>query len=244
MIRNCNALISVRRNAFVTKKLMVRSTLSEICSTLLRRFFRFRSIWKSFKITQFWKVLQRIMIHVSHSLKWSMPQKTKLHDIFRLHASRFFEASTEWGKKYDFRFFKWRRFQFFSETLISASSGGSMHEILTPESIAEGIHSMPEWLTLTPNTSTPVVWRLPLKDFSGFWLRDSEKRTPRDKTKHSAPKKKWCEALSLKSDRPYYVDFSVFDRSGKVLKSRNSEKFCKELWFMWVIPWNQACLKK
>ena len=88
------------------KRKMVRSTLSEIWSTLLRRFFRFRSIWKSFKITQFWKVLQRIMIHVSHSLKWSMPQKTKLHDIFRLHASRFFEASTEWGKKYDFRFLK------------------------------------------------------------------------------------------------------------------------------------------
>ena len=57
-------------------------------------------------------------------------------------------------------------------------------------------------------------------------------------------KEKWCEALSLKSDRPYYVDFSVFDRSGKVSKSRNSEKFSKELWFMWVTPWNEACLKK
>ena len=192
---------------------MVRSTLSEIRSTLLRRFFRFRSIWKNFKITQFWKVLQRIMIHVSHSLKWSMPQNTKLHDIFRLHASRFFKASTEWGKKYDFRFFQWRRFQFFSENLISASSGGSIHEILTPRSIAERMHSMPEWLILTPNASMLVPWRLQLKQFSGFRLRDLEKYAHHGtKQNIEHQKEKWCEALSLKSDRSYYVDFSVFDR--------------------------------
>ena len=173
-----------------------------------------------------------------------MPQKIKLHDIFRLHASRVFKASTEWGKKYDFWFFKWRRFQVFCRTLILASSGDSIHEILTPGSIAERIHSMHE-LILTSNTWMLVVWRLPLKDFFGVWLRDLEKyalHVTKQNIQHQ--KEKWCEALSLKSDRPYYVDFSVFDRSGKVSKSCNSEKFSKELWFVCVISWNEACLKK
>ena len=76
------------------------------------------------------------------------------------------------------------------------------------------------------------------------WPRNFKNTLLRGHTKHFTPKRKWCEALSLKSDRPYYVDFSVFDRSGKVSKSCNSEKFSKELWFVWVIPWNEACLKK
>ena len=119
------------------------------------------------------------------------------------------------------------------------------HEILTPRSIAERMHSMPEWLMLTPNASMLVALRLRLKQFSGFWLRDLEKYAHHGtKQNIQHQKEKWCEALSLKSDRPYYVDFSVFDRSGKVSKSRNSEKFSKELWFMWVTPWNEACLKK
>ena len=51
------------------------------------------------------------------------------------------------------------------------------------------------------------------------------------RTRQSIPhqKEKWCEALSLKFARPYYVVFPVFDRSGKVSKSFNSEKFLKKI---------------
>ena len=98
---------------------------------------------------------------------------------------------------------------------------------------------------LPPNASMLAAWRARLKDFSWFWLRELEKYAHHG-TEQSIQhhKEKWCEALSLKSDRPYYVDFSVFDRSAKNSKSRNSEKFSKEFWLMWVIPWNEACFKK
>ena len=185
------------------------------------------------------------MIHVSHSLKWSMPQKTKLHDIFRLHASRFLKASTERAKKYDFRFFKRRRFQFFSWTLISASSGASIHEILTPRSIAERILSMPEWLILTASASMLVAWSFRLNEFSGFWMRDLEKYAHHgSKQNIQHQKEKWCEALSLKSDRPYYVDFPVFDWSGKVSKWCNFEKFLKKISMMHTLSWSERCIEK
>ena len=77
------------------KRKMVRSTLSEIWSTLLRRFFRFRSIWKSFKITQFWKAPKNYdsceslleMKHASKNKATWHPQAA-CFEIFRFHTVR------------------------------------------------------------------------------------------------------------------------------------------------------------
>ena len=93
--------------AFHTKKKMVRSTLSEIWSALLRRFFRFRSIWKNFKMMQFWKVFEENINDAHLVLKWSMHRKTKLHGTFRLHALRFPEAFMKSSKKMIFDFSTW-----------------------------------------------------------------------------------------------------------------------------------------
>ena len=90
------------------RKLMVRSTLYEICSALLRRFFRFRPTGKSCKKLQFWKVFKEKNNDASHSLKPSLLHKTKLHQIFKLHETRFPEGFIKPIKKYDFKFSAWR----------------------------------------------------------------------------------------------------------------------------------------
>ena len=57
-------------------------------------------------------------------------------------------------------------------------------------------------------------------------------------------KNQWCEALSLKSARPYYVDFFVLEWSRKVSKLINSEKFSKKNWILRVVAWGEACFEK
>ena len=154
-----------------------------------------------------------------------MLQKTKLHEIFRLHATRFLDVLTKSIKKYDFQFFIMTQISIFSGISISAGEDGSIHRKLTLRSIPATMHGMPGCINAPMHGSTSHrvdATRRP----SRSKLQCAHQRT-RQCICHQ--KEKWCEALSLKSDRPYYVDFSVFDRSGKVSKSRNSEKFCKEL---------------
>ena len=76
------------------------------------------------------------------------------------------------------------------------------------------------------------------------WPRNFKNTLLRGHTKHFTPKRKWCEALSLKSDRPYYVDFSVFDRSGKVSKWCNFGKFLKKMSMLHTLSWSEACIEK
>ena len=48
----------------------------------------------------------------------------------------------------------------------------------------------------------------------------------------------------MKFPRPYYADFSVFDRLGKVLKTFNFQKFSKKKSMLRFTLWNHSCFKK